>query len=347
MEGQDRLKQLRLKAVLKSRREGRNYFPPRLGVKKRMNAESYELIFEGLREDSSRSREQLRHLLSGQSISQIFEIDSLLDGGPFLLMRSPNKKDLEGSYNELRKAGAQVLLVRVKPQPVPSTRRKPSLSLVKPNTQPVPEPAVPTPAPEPSISFCDFYKKYADSIHKILQAMSVAEVESLLNDMLAARDEKRNIFVFGNGGSASSASHMANDFSKQRFEDEKYLFRIMSLNDNVSCLTATANDFGYEYIFVNQLKTALRPGDLVVGISSSGNSPNITRAIEYANEKGAVTYGVVGFNGGTLKNCAQKCIYIPTKVGQYGYMEDVTLIINHMLSIYIYEQDRKAVDKNP
>lgn len=339
MREQDRLKELRLRAVLRNRGKGTTHLPPRLGVQKRMNAESYELIFEGLREDSSHTRNQLLKVLSDQSISHIFEIDSLLDGGPFLLQRSANKKDLENSFQQLQSAGAQVLLVKAKRNLEKAPRRKPSLELVRP--KPKPEPEV---APEPQKTvFADFYKNYAENIYRILSTMDVASVEALVKDILLARAEKRNIFVFGNGGSASSASHMANDFSKQRFEDEKYLFRIMSLNDNISCLTATANDFGYEYIFVNQLKTTLRTGDLVIGISSSGNSPNITRAIRYANEKGCTTYGIVGFNGGELKKCSSNCVYIPTKVGQYGYMEDVTLIINHMISIYIYEQDKSSL----
>ena len=304
------------------------------------SAESFELIFEGLREDSPNSRDKLLKLLSNQCISQIFEIDSLLDGGPFLLQRSTDKKQLESSYRQLKNAGAQVLLVRTKSDVKNITRRRAALELVKPRAEAPVAPIL------PKETFKEFYAKYARDISRVLQAMDVAEVESLLLDFIKARDEKRQIFVFGNGGSASSASHMANDFSKQRFEDERYLFRVMSLNDNISCLTATANDFGYEYIFVNQLKTLLQPKDLVIGISSSGNSPNITRAMEYANKKGAKTYGIVGFNGGTLKKTAQKSIYIPTKVGQYGYMEDVTLIINHMISVYIYEKDRVNVERS-
>lgn len=309
-----------------------------------MNAESFELIFEGLREDSSDTRTKLIEVLSNQCISQVFEIDSLLDGGPFLIQRSQNKRDLEGSFRQLTDAGAQVLIVRSKDRnrQQATTKRRATLALVKPGA--LPQPTVVPPTVEPKIAdFKGFFANYAQHIHRILQAMNVEEVECLVQDFLLARDLRRQIFVFGNGGSASSASHMANDFSKQRFEDERSLFRIMSLNDNISCMTATANDFGYEYVFVNQLKTLLQPEDLVIGISSSGNSPNITRAINYANQKGAKTYGIVGFNGGALKKDAQKCVYIPTKVGQYGYMEDVTLIINHMISIYIYERDKASL----
>ncbi len=300
-----------------------------------MNAEKFDLIFEGMREDSDEIRVRLRHLLQHSGISQIFEIESLLDGGPFLLMRSSDKHELEQKYAELKQAGAQVLLVRSKEEPRQRTRRNPMLELVRPRPADQPAPSNEEDVP----SFRSFFKSYTDGIQRVLAALRVDEIEALIRDLLNARADRRNIFVFGNGGSASSASHMANDFSKQRFEDEKYLFRIASLNDNISCLTATANDFGYEHIFANQLKTQFRPGDVVIGISSSGNSPNIVRGLNYARENGGITYGIVGFNGGEVQKCAQRCVYIPTKVGQYGYMEDVTLIINHMISIYIYEQD--------
>jgi D-sedoheptulose 7-phosphate isomerase len=305
-----------------------------------MSAERFELIFEGMREDSGSTRLRLMELLSSQRISQIFEIDSLLDGGPFLIQHSQNKEDLEASYQKLKEAGAQVLIVRSRERRnQESKRRRAKLELVVSDGNALVHPAAPKPRIGDSLLFRQFFAKYSEDVSRILRSMDISEVEQLAEDFLEARDKQNQIFVFGNGGSASSASHMATDFSKQRFDDESKLFRITSLNDNSSFMTATANDFGYEFVFEKQLKTLLRPNDLVIGISSSGNSPNITRAIEFANGKGAKTWGIVGFNGGALKKCAQKSVYIPTKVGQYGYMEDITLIINHMISIYIYEQD--------
>ena len=302
----------------------------------RMNSiESFELIFEGLREDSQIARDRLSKVLSKQCIAQIFEIAGLLDGGPFLIRRSVNKKELESSYHQLKNAGAQVLLVKSRANVHQITRRRAALELVKPLPSP------PHTRPQP-MSFSDFYTNYAADISRILQAMNITEIESLALDFLSARDEKRRIFVFGNGGSALSASHMAHDFSRRGFANERYVLRITSLNENIPCMTATANEFGYEYVFVNQLKNALEPKDLVLGISSSGNSPNIVRAIRYANAKGAKTYGILGFNGGALQEFAQKSIYIPTKVGQYGYMEDVTLIINHVINEYFYELARNS-----
>lgn len=100
-----------------------------------------------------------------------------------------------------------------------------------------------------------------------------------MRDLLKARAEDRQIFIIGNGGSAAAASHMATDFAKNRFKDETKNFRVMSLSDNTSWITATANDYGYENIFTNQLKNLMRPGDIVIAISSSGNSQNVVRAV--------------------------------------------------------------------
>lgn len=188
--------------------------------------------------------------------------------------------------------------------------------------------------------FSKFYFKYTSKLLHILSQVDVNSIEDLVEDIILARENNKQIFIFGNGGSASTASHMANDFSKPRFEDENTLFRFICLNDNISTLTATANDFGFDNIFSVQLKNLLQKDDLVIAISSSGNSVNVINAIEVANAKGAKTYGIVGFDGGKLIRTAQKSLYIPTKVGQYGYMEDVTLILNHIMSVYIYERDR-------
>lgn len=299
-----------------------------------MEAEKFDLIFEGVSQDSAGVRRKLIAELKKQCVSQIFEVDSLLDGGPFLLQRSPDKAEIERFGEALRRAGAKVLIVR-------SRNTKPKSLKTNSGGTVVEFPAKPEHAPRPDeTTFRGFFQNYAKNLIRVLHSVNVQEVEALIEDILKARECGRQIFVCGNGGSAASASHMATDFSKQRFEDEKLMFRIMSLNDNTSWITATANDMGYEHVFENQLKNLLQPEDVVIGISSSGNSPNITRAIDYANAKGAITYGIVGFNGGELIKKAQKSVFIPSKIGQYGYMEDITLIINHMMSIFIYERDK-------
>ncbi|RMG45103.1 MAG: SIS domain-containing protein, partial [Candidatus Dadabacteria bacterium] len=159
----------------------------------------------------------------------------------------------------------------------------------------------------------------------------------------SARERESTVFIFGNGGSAAAASHFATDLAKDRFGDKRYLFKVMSLVDNTPLITATANDYGYEEIFLRQLKLYLKPDDLVIAISSSGNSENVIRATSFARESGAKTWGIVGFSGGKLAETAEQSVYIPTSVGQYGFMEDVTSILIHMVTVHIYEQDRKIL----
>lgn len=191
-------------------------------------------------------------------------------------------------------------------------------------------------------SFTDFFAKYSDGVIRTLQGLDVKALESFCNLLISARKNKKRIYVIGNGGSAATASHLCNDFSKRRFSDDNSLFRVMSLTDNLSWISAIGNDEGYEHIFSSQLQSHLDPGDLVIAISSSGNSPNVLKALTLAKDKKATSVAIVGFGGGKAAPLADLIIDIPSKKGQYGYMEDVTLIINHILSIYIYEQDQKT-----
>lgn len=188
-------------------------------------------------------------------------------------------------------------------------------------------------------SLSGFLSKYIDGLATGLRLLDTAALTLLVDDLCRAREENRQIFILGNGGSAAVASHLANDLGKQRFDDPRYSFRVLSLTDNVPWITATANDFGYDHVFVNQLKNLLQPGDLVISISSSGNSKNVLHAVDYANERGARTWGLVGFEGGALKDRAQQIIYTPSQPGQYGYAEDISAVVCHMVSIYITERD--------
>lgn len=281
----------------------------------------FRLVYQGQSENSEQNRASVVSILQEQyGIGKIFEVDYIVDNPPFVVKRSIDRSALEAESKKLKVAGAQTLIVQT----------------VK-NTQALAK-SIETLNP-----FKSFYQEYAEKLNKILLSVDVKKVEELGRAFIAARDRKSQIIFIGNGGSAAAASHMATDLAKQRFSDEKYLFRVMSLADNLPWFSATANDFGYENVFVQQLKNILQPNDVVVAISSSGNSPNVLKAIEYANSKGAQTFGVVGFDGGKLIETAQKSIYIPTKKGQYGYMEDVSGILGHMLSIFIYECDNDSV----
>ena len=139
----------------------------------------------------------------------------------------------------------------------------------------------------------------------------------------------------GNGGSASTASHFVNDISIGSRSAQKP-FRSIGLSDNMAVISAIANDYSYEDIFIAQLRYMLRAGDLVVGISCSGNSENILKAIGFANEQRAITVGFTGFDGGKLKTEAQFNVHVPSAGGEYGQVEDIHMIINHILASYLF-----------
>jgi D-sedoheptulose 7-phosphate isomerase len=154
-----------------------------------------------------------------------------------------------------------------------------------------------------------------------------------LGEMLyrAYRNEKQ-VFTLGNGGSASTASHMAADLGKNTIGPNMRRFRVISLNDNTAMLTALANDLGYENVFREQLQNLIRPGDLLIAISGSGNSENVVNAIRYAQEQCAETACLLGFDGGDVAQMVDVSIIVPSD--HYGVVEDVHLIINHILVDY-------------
>jgi D-sedoheptulose 7-phosphate isomerase len=282
----------------------------------------FSLIFEGRAQENSDSRLELAKVLKrGCGFSRLVEIDHLLDSAPFTVKTSSERQELEVFSRELRQVGARVMIVeQFRPRMESQPRRHES-------------------------QFAEFFRGYADKLHAIMSAVNVAEVEALVCAMQQARQHNRQIFIFGNGGSAALASHMATDLAKERFVESEALFRVQSLNDNMSWFTATANDFGYDKVFVNQLKNLLQPEDLVIAISSSGNSPNVVQGVQFARQRGARTWGLVGFDGGALLKEADHAIYIPTKKGQYGYMEDVVSLLVHIITIYLFEQDCKTYSR--
>jgi D-sedoheptulose 7-phosphate isomerase len=274
----------------------------------------YKLILTEHSQLSPDGRASVRAALDRSlGCSEVLIIESLLDQPEVLISGSSNLADIEVLSAELSRCGAQVQIV------VSSD-----------------EAQVPLPA---SSAFGRFYERYSEGLFAALNAVHQDEVEDLVERMIDAREHGRQIFVIGNGGSAATASHWANDLSKERFSDDRARFRVISLTDNLPWITATANDFGYDRIFENQLKNLMQEKDLLIAISSSGNSENILRAVSYANSKGATSVGIVGFGGGKLADMAHRTIFIPSKKGHYGFMEDVTSILGHIVSIYIYEQD--------
>jgi D-sedoheptulose 7-phosphate isomerase len=172
-------------------------------------------------------------------------------------------------------------------------------------------------------------KKYLKLLEKKLSALKTREINQIVNVLKTAYDHGHTILTMGNGGSGTIASHIVCDFNKGASANLDRKFKVMCLNDNMPSVSAIANDISYDAIFVEQLKNFLQPADVVIGISSSGNSRNIIRAIDYANKKGAVTVGFCGFDGGKLKNTAQYCLHID--VDDMKVAEDIHSIISHMM----------------
>jgi len=180
----------------------------------------------------------------------------------------------------------------------------------------------------------DFADKYFEYLTSVLTQINRSEVAKFAEILLDARERGASIYFMGNGGSAATASHFANDIAIGTRSFEKP-FRVVSLCDNQAVLTAIGNDNGYENIFYEQLAVLLQEGDVVIGISASGNSENLIRGIDYANENGATTIGLTAFDGGKLRKNAQYSVHIPTVKGEYGPAEDGHMILDHLIGNYL------------
>jgi D-sedoheptulose 7-phosphate isomerase len=170
------------------------------------------------------------------------------------------------------------------------------------------------------------YLKSQKAAHDSIPQDAVEQLVETLRKMLK---ENRAIYVFGNGGSAANASHFATDLGKGASDKVGKRFRIVSLNDNMSWMTALANDFSYDEVFVGQLKNYGKPGDLAIGISVSGNSPNCVKALEWAKANGLVTVALVGGKRGRMVDIADLSIVINDT--HYGRVEDAQMTICHLL----------------
>jgi D-sedoheptulose 7-phosphate isomerase len=188
--------------------------------------------------------------------------------------------------------------------------------------------------------FREFVSSYFGGLEVCRQEVPLDDLERVLQAILRAYEAERTVFVFGNGGSASTASHLACDMGKGTAIHGQRRLRVVSLADNAALLTAWANDTSYEMVFKEQLENLLQPGDVVIAISASGNSPNVVRAVEYAKERGAVTIGFIGFGGGKLKKLVDLDITVSSR--NYGQVEDYHLTLNHIFSQYLRERFRTA-----
>lgn len=175
-----------------------------------------------------------------------------------------------------------------------------------------------------------------------LLRLDPAEVQALADSIHDCYESGRFVFVIGNGGSGSNASHLCEDLGKgtlrrQDFDnDAKKRLRILSLTDNTPYILAWGNDEGFDRVFVEQLKNLAGPGDLLIAISGSGNSPNILRAVEWANVHGLKTFGCTGFTGGKLRSLAQRCLHVP--LDDMGLVESIHLTAFHWVVDDLYRR---------
>ena len=189
-----------------------------------------------------------------------------------------------------------------------------------------------------------FPAEYKRSLLEAIDRIDLPSVDRAIEWFRDARDSGRRIFVCGNGGSASTASHFVCDMVKGASQCGNTRFRIQALTDSVPTLTAYSNDIGYDVVFLEQLRNFAEPGDLFMAISGSGNSPNVVCAMEYANSTGCRTIALTGRNGGKLGPLAQLNIQI--EVPHMGRIEDAHMIVCHMICYYFMDAETAAVSRS-
>lgn len=170
---------------------------------------------------------------------------------------------------------------------------------------------------------------YLRRLRELLDQIDFEILERINSAIQNAYRRDASIFIVGNGGSASTASHMACDLNKGTASAHAKRLRFFSLTDNMAWFSAVANDIGYEHVFTEQLESLYREGDLLLALSASGNSPNVVLALEYVKQRGGTTIAIVGFEGGRLKDLADIALHLPGK--DYGTVEDAHLILNHIM----------------
>lgn len=181
--------------------------------------------------------------------------------------------------------------------------------------------------------------EYREAVCRCINAVEEKKLKKVVEKIWSAYKKNKQIFLCGNGGSAATASHLACDLGKGMVQRGRRRLRIISITDNVPLITAWSNDASYEDCFAEQLAHLLNRGDLLIGISASGNSENILRAARYAKSKGAATIGFIGFGGGKLKKLVDMSILVDSN--EYEIVEDVHLILGHIIKKALMKLHRK------
>lgn len=180
-----------------------------------------------------------------------------------------------------------------------------------------------------------YFGEYHKYLNELLHTLDYKTIEEVTQLILEKSKDGQTIFLIGNGGSAATASHFALDLAQCSQPGAGLYFRTVSLADSAPLLTALGNDKGYEEVFASQIRNLFRKSDVLIAVSASGNSPNVVAAARLAKELGGVTVGVVGFDGGELAQICDHVIHVRTNKGEYGPVEDIHLIINHMIALYL------------
>jgi D-sedoheptulose 7-phosphate isomerase len=187
---------------------------------------------------------------------------------------------------------------------------------------------VPSPSPVKTTTI-----EYLRAFKELLDRVDLDAIERITREMEAARQHGKTIYIAGNGGSAATASHWVNDLGKATKSLGGLPMRVMSLSDNISWLTALANDEGYERVFSGQLENFAATGDVLIVISASGNSANLLEAVRVAKARGLRTIGFLGFDGGALKDQMDECLWLPTEKGAYGLVESGHTLLCHVFTM--------------
>jgi D-sedoheptulose 7-phosphate isomerase len=178
--------------------------------------------------------------------------------------------------------------------------------------------------------------QYINEHSLLIAQMPISKIEEAIQILREARLTNKKIFIMGNGGSASTASHFVCDLSKNTYKEGWPPFRVIGLSDNIPSITAYANDEGYEYVFSKQLSSLINYGDIVICISASGNSPNVIRAVEVAKQVSARTISFTGFDGGKLGSMVDVNIHIPSDCIEH--VEDIHLMLEHLIVKLLREE---------
>jgi D-sedoheptulose 7-phosphate isomerase len=179
--------------------------------------------------------------------------------------------------------------------------------------------------------------EYLGFFQKLLTSIDVQAICRVVRRLQDARDSGGTVYLAGNGGSAATATHLANDLGKAAKQSGRPPFRVLSMTDNTAWLTALANDEGYERVFTGQLENFARPGDVLIVISASGSSPNLVGAVDFARAHGIVTIGLLGFDGGLLMDRVDELLWVETEKGAYGPVETAHTLLCDVLSTCLVE----------